>query len=379
MANVLGRDSREIRSRLFWIIGSGLALGLLVGSVLLYRSADDLSGYERAKESGKLALSANEDEAKKQIEEYRFQLELAKQRYPGYQGISLLFGAISISLLVYLYLELRGTSVFFGGLSGRENSEQPELYPVKVELRKDENARLSAAIQILESSRVRATAGLKQQASSASVRSNISLSLGVLLAIAGVSAVLLMNNQSIGEKNPSFLGITSSRSDGASPSVLDTRELVYGDGWGGSSRGYIPKNIDEFLKVREADLKYEKAREEKEISTLVGSWVSRIPLLIVIEIFAYFFLRLYRNILTDITYFQNEMSTIEMKYSSVSTAILSKNSKNIDEILKDLAHSERSRILQSGQTTVDLQQIKLDNEPFEKALDALASALKAKK
>jgi hypothetical protein len=92
--------------------------------------------------------------------------------------------------------------------------------------------------------------------------------------------------------------------------------------------------------------------------------VPRLSFVVFIEIFAYFFLKLYKSSLSEIKYFQNEMTNVESKYISFLVASRLKDEKIFTEIIKDLVMTERNYVLEKGQTTVDLEKIKAEKETF---------------
>lgn len=92
------------------------------------------------------------------------------------------------------------------------------------------------------------------------------------------------------------------------------------------------------------------------------NFVPRLSLVILIEIFAYFFLRLYSTSLTEIKYFQNEITNVEAKYLALSVATQTLDEEVATDVVSELARTERNYILSKGQTTVDLERSKLEKE-----------------
>ena len=88
----------------------------------------------------------------------------------------------------------------------------------------------------------------------------------------------------------------------------------------------------------------------------------RFSLVIFVEVFAYFFLRLYSNNLIEIKYFQNELTNVETKFLSLLTATHFKNENNMTDVISQLSQTERNYILQKGQTTVNLERSKIEKE-----------------
>ena len=83
-----------------------------------------------------------------------------------------------------------------------------------------------------------------------------------------------------------------------------------------------------------------------------GDWHSilmyyapRLSLAICIELFAYFFLRLYKTSLQDIKYFQNELTNIEMRSMALMAALQGSDSVTTANCLQMLAQTERNPTL----------------------------------
>lgn len=100
----------------------------------------------------------------------------------------------------------------------------------------------------------------------------------------------------------------------------------------------------------------------KFIKNLILPLVPRVMLVIFVEVFAYFFLRLYKNGLDEIKYFQNELTNIESKLSAVQFAYITNNEAALKISLESLAKTERNFVLNKGQTTVELEKAKSESE-----------------
>jgi len=70
---------------------------------------------------------------------------------------------------------------------------------------------------------------------------------------------------------------------------------------------------------------------------LVSYFIPKVSLVILIEIFAYFFLKLYKHSLIEIKYFQNELTNIENKYLGIK---LIKDEKSLNEAVSKLLSTE---------------------------------------
>jgi hypothetical protein len=81
----------------------------------------------------------------------------------------------------------------------------------------------------------------------------------------------------------------------------------------------------------------------------------RLTLAIFIQVFAYFFLRLYRYSIFEIKYFQNEITGAQFKLLALVSAMRTKDTKIVDKLCLELAKTERNFVLKKGESTVALQ------------------------
>ena len=95
---------------------------------------------------------------------------------------------------------------------------------------------------------------------------------------------------------------------------------------------------------------------------LLSHYLPRLSLIIFIEIFAFFFLRLYKASLFDIKYFNNEKTNIDFKIISLNVAILKQNDTLIQTTINELVKTERNFKLGKEESTVELEQLKTEKE-----------------
>lgn len=81
------------------------------------------------------------------------------------------------------------------------------------------------------------------------------------------------------------------------------------------------------------------------------NFVPRLSLVILIEIFAYFFLSPYRSGLADVKYFQNEMTTAEAKVTALRASLATKDTTAIARTIQRLAETDRN--VASGVASAD--------------------------
>ncbi|WP_426027221.1 hypothetical protein [Brevundimonas sp. TWP2-3-4b2] len=95
-----------------------------------------------------------------------------------------------------------------------------------------------------------------------------------------------------------------------------------------------------------------------------GAMASKIDLAVTANTFAFFFLATYRRNLTEIKYFQNELTNIESKLIASS---ISKSNKSVDvkSVISSFLAVERNFILKRGESTADLTLKSLDAREIE--------------
>ena len=108
------------------------------------------------------------------------------------------------------------------------------------------------------------------------------------------------------------------------------------------------------------------------------SFFPRISLVILIEVFAYFFLRLYSNSLIEIKYFQNEITNIESKFVALRAAAHPGNEKSMGDVILNLSQTERNYVLRKGQTTVDVERSKMEKETVTSLLETILKTVSRK-
>lgn len=100
----------------------------------------------------------------------------------------------------------------------------------------------------------------------------------------------------------------------------------------------------------------------KFFKNLILPIVPRILLILFIEVFAYFFLQLYKSGLADIKYFQNELTNVESKLSAIEFSYITNNQDGLKVSIESLSKTERNFILDKGKTTIELEKAKADTE-----------------
>jgi hypothetical protein len=112
---------------------------------------------------------------------------------------------------------------------------------------------------------------------------------------------------------------------------------------------------------------------------LMAYYGPRLTLSIFIEIFSFFFLKLYKAGLGEIKYFQNELTNAEMKFIAVEKAVMANKDDAIAQVISELASTERNFKLGKGESTVDLEKYRSDQASNQKIMESLAGLISNKK
>lgn len=115
-----------------------------------------------------------------------------------------------------------------------------------------------------------------------------------------------------------------------------------------------------------------------ELIPLLSHYIPRISIVIFVEVFAFFFLKIYKTNLSDIKYFHNEKTNIDLKLIAIKSAISTKNEISIQLVIEELAKTERNFILKKGESTIEIEKEKMDMRNSKNMIDALKDIIKAK-
>lgn len=107
-------------------------------------------------------------------------------------------------------------------------------------------------------------------------------------------------------------------------------------------------------------------------------FIPRLSLSILIEIFSFFFLRLYKSNLDDIKYFNNERTNIEMKIVAIKTSLSYDDKETVKSLMLELVKTERNFILKKGESTVEIEKNKSDINSNDKLLGGILKILDRK-
>ena len=97
---------------------------------------------------------------------------------------------------------------------------------------------------------------------------------------------------------------------------------------------------------------------------LLSYYIPRITVVVFIEVFSFFFLRLYRSTLAEIKYYQNELTTLGVLASSLEAAMLGGDQKVLSSVAEVLARTDRNRIagvgeigFEGGKPTLEMSEV----------------------
>jgi len=113
---------------------------------------------------------------------------------------------------------------------------------------------------------------------------------------------------------------------------------------------------------------YEPFKNDTE---LIAFFVPRISISLIIEIFSFFFLRLYKRNLDDIKYFENERTNLKLKRIALNFASSNPNEKTQQIVVESLIQTERNFKLAKGESTTNIEKIKLESENYLKIIDKI--------
>jgi hypothetical protein len=99
---------------------------------------------------------------------------------------------------------------------------------------------------------------------------------------------------------------------------------------------------------------------------------------VLIEVFAYFFVRLYRYSLFEIKYFQNEITNSEFRLIALETAFRSADVDAIKKACVEMLKVERNFILKKGETTLSLKKDEIEQEYDKNIISVLERFLAVK-
>ena len=104
---------------------------------------------------------------------------------------------------------------------------------------------------------------------------------------------------------------------------------------------------------------------------MLNAFIPRLTIIIMIEIFSYFFLKLYRESIDRIRYYQNEITNIESKKIAILAFVISDKDATSASIIESLLTVDRNILMKKGETTVELEKLKIENNSTKNLLNNL--------
>ncbi len=114
------------------------------------------------------------------------------------------------------------------------------------------------------------------------------------------------------------------------------------------------------------------------IREAIQSYMARLGIVIFIQLFGFFFLRLYRVSLSDIKYFQNEITNIQQKWLALKCAIIVDDKDSAKLAIESLAATERNFVLKKGETTIELERSRIENNDVRALLTGVKGLVDGK-
>ncbi|MGX1022563.1 hypothetical protein AB7M33_005239 [Pseudomonas sp. Y3 TE3536] len=112
-----------------------------------------------------------------------------------------------------------------------------------------------------------------------------------------------------------------------------------------------------------------------DIVVLAIMFLPKLSLAIFVQVFSLFFLRLYKAGFSEIKFFQNELTNLEAKYLGLVSAVVSDDEESVREASKALLAVERNHVLSKGQTTIELEKHKIENQSSSEVIKLLPKIL----
>ncbi|MCP3104681.1 hypothetical protein LZ198_38035 [Myxococcus sp. K15C18031901] len=104
--------------------------------------------------------------------------------------------------------------------------------------------------------------------------------------------------------------------------------------------------------------------------------IPRISIVLFVEFFSFFFLRLYRSSVQETKYFQNELTNLDAKAIAVEVALLSGDKEAMKGLATELARTERNFVLKKDETTVELEVVKAEVRGLREVVSSVNGLLR---
>ncbi|MBB2148822.1 hypothetical protein [Pedobacter gandavensis] len=108
-------------------------------------------------------------------------------------------------------------------------------------------------------------------------------------------------------------------------------------------------------------------------------FLPKLSFVIFIQLFAFFFLRLYKGNLEDTKYFQNELTNIMAKTVALRIAYQQEDKPLINKLVRDLSKVERNFKLSAGESLLNIEKSKIEKEFDIEILNTFKDLIKSQK
>lgn len=115
--------------------------------------------------------------------------------------------------------------------------------------------------------------------------------------------------------------------------------------------------------------------QTQDMQNFVFFFTPRLSLVIMIEIFSYFFLKLYRQNLYEIKYFQNELTNIELIFFSTHLSMQTSDCQQINTIACKLADTDRNSNINYGQKNAEIENDRTKQNNESKLIQLLSTLM----
>lgn len=116
-----------------------------------------------------------------------------------------------------------------------------------------------------------------------------------------------------------------------------------------------------------------------DLQQFLLNFIPKISFVIFIQLFSFFFLRLYKSNLEDSKYFQNELTNILAKSTAIQIAQHLEDKPLLTSIVSDLSKIERNFKLAAGETLLNIERTKIEKDFDLELVTAFKDILKTQK
>lgn len=106
-------------------------------------------------------------------------------------------------------------------------------------------------------------------------------------------------------------------------------------------------------------------------------YVPRLTVVVLIELFAYFFLKLYKASISETRYFHNEITNVAARRTALMTGLTTDDQGSVRQAISELLKTERNGTLTKSQTTVELAKAKMDLDSEKNIVGTLTKIIEA--